>query len=510
MKRHLILVSPKLPESAAQPEAVAPLSMLYLAGAAKGHCDRIIVVDMDVPIRKGKTTEDLLSAISAVNEEDCKLVVGIGCLYSALFPTVSRLSREIKEAIPSAVVVCGGMHCTLYAEDIMHNVSSIDAILLGESDTTFPQLLDYYYSEKTGKHPREYISDGYCIRQNGELTYAPKTSLVCDLDTLAHPAYELFDWTEYEVNTSNWYSPDGLKISRAQMPIFTSRGCPWRCNFCSMEKMMGTRFRYHSAKRVVEEIKDVYDNYGINYFNVLDDNFAFNRDRAVAICNGIIESGMKVNFATPNGISIKTLDLDLLKLMRKAGFIMLSLAVESGSDYIRNTIMGKRISREQIVNAFHWCKVAGIFTRAFIIIGMPEETEQTLLETYDLLDAIPVNTITLSAATPLPGTRLYDQCVRDNLFIDESYAYSWGGDNSDNPDSNYFGKAKTTVKSAYVPHRFRIKPYNLSLERMAEIDMELQALVANKCRDWRERVRKNNEIVTLKGEISDSRRGKQL
>ena len=211
----------------------------------------------------------------------------------------------------------------------------------------------------------------------------------------------------------------------------------------------------------------------------MDDNLTLNRGRIVKICNMIIESGLKAYFYTRGGIFIKTLDRELLTLMRRAGFIMVSLAVESGSDYVRNIIMGKNISREQIVNSFKMCHEVGMNTNAGFIVGMLEDTEKTIRETVDLLQDIEADRIFISVAKPLSGTRLFEQCVRDNLLI--------GGFDV---DTLWTGEAELyndEKKELYIrrllshsARKFYIKPYNLALERLIEIDIKFQQIAYEK------------------------------
>jgi radical SAM superfamily enzyme YgiQ (UPF0313 family) len=246
-----------------------------------------------------------------------------------------------------------------------------------------------------------------------------------------------------------------------------------------MWMVMGTRFRMRSAKSVFDEVKLLYETYGINYFKIMDDTFTFNRQRAVDFCEMIISSGIKAYFETPNGISVKTLDRELIKTMREAGFIIMSVAVESGSDYIRNKIMGKGTSKEQIYNAFEWCREFGIKTNMFIIVGMPEETEETFAETRKLVEEIDADRYGLNSPVPTPGTKLYEQCVKDNLLLDKN-AWTWTGEQKavmgqGSDISKVFGFK--TNPSAEVIH---IKPYALSAKRMSELKLSLVNLAAKK------------------------------
>lgn len=483
-KKNLILIYP--PKISTGFTGDISLALLYLAGTARdsGVCDNISIFDFNAPVGVGKTMDDLVKLLIS---QDGLTIVGINCLYSALFPSVRDIAKTIKEKIPGTKVITGGMHPTLFAREIIDNCPEIDAVGIGESDIDFPKLLRFLYGEGNLN-----ALEGVCLRLNGETILKHKLQYVKDLDILPKPGYEFYNFGEYAVNTDNWWSPDGFKISNLQIPLLTSRSCPNKCNFCSMRLVMGDRYRARSAENVFEEIKYLYNTFGINYFKIADDNITLNRTRIVDICKMIIESGIKVYFDTPNGISLKTLDEEVVVLMRQAGFIMIALAVESGSDYIRNEIMGKKISREQIVSAFKMCRKVGMNTNAYFIIGMPEDTEETLNDTINLIKEIDATRISISVAKPLPGTRLFEQCVQDDLMIGGFDINTlWTGNaEKDNLKTEEF-YIKRLIN--YSTRQFWIQPYNLSMDKLMEIDLELQQIAYIKARAWVEHV-KNNHI----------------
>jgi radical SAM superfamily enzyme YgiQ (UPF0313 family) len=210
----------------------------------------------------------------------------------------------------------------------------------------------------------------------------------------------------------------------------------------------------------------------------------------------IIDNELKIYFDAVGGISIKTLDRELVDLMRRAGFIMVSLAVESGSDYIRNKIMGKKVSREQIVDAFRICSEAGMNVGAFLIIGMPEDTEETIDETIALLREIDTTRAIVTPAKPLPGTALFEQCVRDNLLIGGYDADTlWTGEAERNSKKKEDSYIKNLLN--HSERNFWIKPYNLSVERLMELDVEIQKIAYEKSKAWVEHMRKNNCIKNI-------------
>jgi radical SAM superfamily enzyme YgiQ (UPF0313 family) len=486
MKKNLILVYP--PKIKPGYVGDISLALLYLAGAARdaGVCDYIEVFDFNAPVGAGKTLNDLVAKVQQINKEGERTIVGINCFHSAIFPSVREIARTLKAKFNEVKIVTGGVHPTLFAEEIINYCPEFDAVSIGESDNDFPKLLSFLYGESATSD-----LEGVCLREDGKPVCKPKLSYIQDLDALPTPGYEFFDYSEYAVDTSEWWDPDGIKISPFCLPLLTSRSCPNKCSFCTNQRVMGERFRARSAESGFGEIKHLYDTYGVNYFKVEDDNLTLDRRRILDICNMVIESGIKVYFDARNGISIKTLDEEVVGLMRRAGFMMISLAVESGSDYIRNEVMGKKVEREQIVKAFKLCRAAGMNTNAYFIIGMPEETEETLQETIDLLLEIETDRIAVFAARPLPGTKLHEQCVRDNLLIskyDENPL--WTGETEKNTHS-MIEFHNERIKN-FSKRLFLIKPYKLSMERLVEIDLEIQRITYAKTSSWIDRIHRHH------------------
>jgi len=485
MKNNLILVYP--PKSSTGYTSDVSLALLYLAGVAResGLCENISIFDFNTPFGIGKSINDLLETIFSLGY-DGKTIVAINCLFSAVFPYVRKIAKSIKETFPDIMVITGGMHPTFFAKEIIDNCPEIDAVALGESDSTFPKLLRFFYKNECINN-----LEGYCLRLNGKTVIATRSPFIADLDSLPRPGYEFYNFEEYSNDTSNWWDPDGIKISPFYLPILTSRSCPVQCSFCAMRIVMGNIFRSRCAENVFEEIKFLYDVYGVNYFKIEDDNITLHRERFIKLCKLIINSRIKIYFDTQNGISLRTLDEEIVDLMRRAGFIMVSLAIESGSDYIRNKIMGKNISRAQIIRAFKLCRNVGINTMAFFIIGMPEDTERTLKETADLIEEIETTRLSISVAKPLPGTKLFEQCNRDNLFNGGFDADTlWTGE----AEGNNKNKEDFFIKRIFKPsaRQFWIKPYNISIDRLEEIDIELQKLAYKKSKAWVEHMRRNN------------------
>ncbi len=170
-------------------------------------------------------------------------------------------------------------------------------------------------------------------------------------------------------------------------------------------------------ENVLDEIRHLVDRHGISDFFIMDDNFTINRERVKAICNGIISTGLPIRWNTPNGISINTLDSELLRLMKRSGCRSICIAIESGDEELRNRVIGKHLSDSKIESVVRQAAEQKISVTAFYIIGMPGETRVKFRKTLDQIKTLPLNGVAAAFANPLPGTKLYEDCLKNKHTI---------------------------------------------------------------------------------------------
>lgn len=455
----ILLVNPPMPAAWYNDEYYFPSSLLYLASALQKNGEEVRILDLKAlakgsPNKAGKFYEDIL--IGAVLDF-CPELIGFGCLFSGNFPDVLRLSIVCKGRFKDIPIVSGGIHFTIYAEKILTHCHSIDWIVIGEGEESALQLIN---TIKNGRYEMDKI-DGFAYRADGKVIVNPKKSHIEDIDTIPFPAYELIDFRDYYLDTSKWHNPKNLPINTS-IPIISSRSCPNRCSFCSMYTVMGPKWRWRSPENVVDEIEYLYNKYSHRHFSFMDDNLTLNKPRILGICNQIKTRKLNIQFETPNGLNMNTLDEEVLDALVSAGLVRASLAIESGSDYIRNKVMRKNLSREKIFKIISIAKgYKQLFINAFFIIGMPEETKDSLEDTYNMIRDINVDKVHLMNIVPFPYTSVYDQSLRDNLLVDIE------------PDNVY--KSGELYFKNYK--RFFIKPYRLNLTQLSEFRAKCDRLI---------------------------------
>jgi radical SAM superfamily enzyme YgiQ (UPF0313 family) len=468
----ILLINPPTPDYMPNKEYILPTSILYLAAVLRKSGFGVRIADLNVH-RLWKTPEDEKTArLSAILDEELSAcdpgLVGIGCLFSGQFPIVLQISEIIKRAHPGVTLVIGGMHPTLYACDILFHCPSIDYAVVGEGEE---QIVALARSLERGVGYWNDL-DGFAFRDNGRIVVNPKRTFIQELDDLPFPAYELVDFKAYHHDTSHWHNPKGLPFSMT-IPLISSRSCPMRCNFCSMFQVMGPKLRARSPSHVVDEIDMLYHEYGQTHFTFMDDNINLNKRHIVTICEEIRRRNLDILFETPNGLMVSALDREVMDAMAAAGWVRGAIAIESGSDYIRNEIMGKRLKREKIYEVTSLAKsYPDLYLKAYFIIGMPEDTPETLQETYDMIMDIDVDEPYVTNLLPFPGTRVFEQAVHDQLFVDAVDRSSlW----------------RTTGFHYTDNKRFYIKPYRMSLSQLQDyrekFDILLQSIRESKSQE---------------------------
>jgi len=306
-------------------------------------------------------------------------------------------AEKIKVVFINIPIVFGGPQPTVIPEEILKN-ENVDIVVVGEAEITFLDLINNLNNLEKVK--------GIYYKKGKKIVKNPLREFIKDLDSLPFPAYDLLN---------PQYFRSLYKV------VIASRGCPFNCSFCqpTLRKLFGN-LRLRSPKNVVAEIEFLVKNYHTDYILFHDDTFTFNKKWVIDICKLIIERNLKIRWIC-NG-RVNTINKEMLEWMKKAGCVLIEFGVESGSELIRNSVLNKNVTNEQIENTFLLCHKVGIKSGAYVMIGSPGETKETLNETVELLKKIRPETIIASITTPMHGTYLYDICKEKNLIKAEKWS----------------------------------------------------------------------------------------
>ncbi len=301
-----------------------------------------------------------------------------------------KLAATIKKHNNEIIIVAGGPHPSALPEDVLHE-SEIDCVVVGEGDFALKMIVEKGLSPSV---PNIYYKrDGTIIKSTVQ-GYATE-----DLDTLPYPAYELLEVEKY--------SQPGIS-SRSQPVGYleTSRGCYAKCTYCN-KNIHGYKVRQKSPMRVVNEMERMLK-LGFREIHIVDDVFTANMKRAYAICEVILKKGLRFPWYPRGGIRVDNVNLELLKIMKKAGCYRVPFGIESGSQRVLD-IIKKKITLEQAEEAVRLAKKAGLETECYFMLGLPTETEENLQESIDFAIRLNPDYAKFAICVPLPGTPLFEE-----------------------------------------------------------------------------------------------------
>jgi radical SAM superfamily enzyme YgiQ (UPF0313 family) len=365
------------------------VGIAYLSAVTKKVGHDVKIYDQGIE----KDDRKLFQLIEAFNPD----VIGITA-FSYCYNYALDLINQIKD-ITNIPIIIGGPHVSAVKKQILLDTRA-DFAMKGEGEVSFINFLNKLSEEKL----RFEEVDGLIWRDDlGEIIENKDQSLIKYLDLLPFPDYENFKLEKY-----SYYA-------KKTLPIITSRGCPYGCNYCSVQLSMGRGFRPRSSQNVVDELEYWYRK-GFNSFEFNDDCFSLDIERAKEICKLIIIKDLKIKWQLYNGIRVDRINEELLKLMKESGCIFISYGCESGDQDIINNI-GKGITLEQVKNAVELTNKVGIKNSVNFIIGHPGETPQTAMKTIKFAEKLPTNFVNVYNLIPYPGTMLYEWINKNGTWL---------------------------------------------------------------------------------------------
>ena len=389
-----------------------PLGFGYLVSNAsdRGDCEiRIVDCNIEDIDENSPQFMDLLNSIAPD-------VIGFFS-YSSNFSLVLEMIKNVRREYPESVVIIGGPHATISAETIIMQ-REVDFVFRGEAELSFPVFIDKLLNKDTDFSD----VDGLVYKDSAGKPAFNEIALVSDLDDIKIPDYGAINLNRYLDEEKYLYAKKGERWA----PIYVTRGCPYKCEFCSASFITSKKVRKHSVEYVVDWLKHLYHEFDIRGFNIIDDNFTFHRNFAKEFCRQVIMLGYDdVEFDSPNGIRMQRGNPELWHLMRKAGWRTVVVAPESGSDE-----MLKRMRKDLDINVakriIGEIKASGLNVHGFFMVGYPGETQETLDETLAFIKESGFHDISVTVFQPLPGTPIFQKLI-ENQQLDKGFQLSQFG-----------------------------------------------------------------------------------
>ena len=373
-----------------------PLGVAYICSYIKKYSDiEVAIVDKE---------KDTLEAIKKQKPD----IIGISSVTKE-FARAIKLAKEIKNEL-NIPIILGGNHIT-----IMPNLpKEFDIGVLGEAEETMLELMQYY--QKHGKFDKKDLRKikGICFNDPDTIVNE-RRALIQPLDKIPYPARELFDMEKHYLVPRR--AGTAKKVSRATH-LFTSRGCPFNCRFCSSSHFWQRKLRMFSPEYVVGEMKLLVDKYHLEEILIFDDLFASDVERLRKIVELAKKEGIpeKVNFGCLCRVDL--FGEERARLLKELNVLQIDFGFESGSQRILKYLKRDTTTVEMNREAIRVAKKYGFNTHGFFMIGAPDETKEEMMETLKFIKENPIDSVTLCVVTPYPGTDIWDYAKERGLVND--------------------------------------------------------------------------------------------
>ncbi len=386
------------------------LGPLYLASylRSQGYRDITVIDARHARLSRG--------AVSRRIKDVAPDVIGISGL-SMEYAEVHELARLAKEINGNCKVIVGGPYATSSYDQTL-NDPHVDFAVIGEGERTIVRLINAL------EEGRDYSAiEGLAFKNGQACVVNPAPPVIEDLDAIPFPAWDLIDMEEYFRDIHN-HSQSPIPTSNRTVPLFTSRGCPYRCTYC--HNIFGKKIRFRSVENVLEEIETLIKKYRVKEIEVLDDCFNFDLPRAKRICDEIIRRGIRIALSFPNALRVDRMDEELIAKLKQAGTRVIFYAIESASPRIQK-IVNKNLDLEKARHIIAQTAKQDIVTCGFFMLGFPGETREEMQHTLAFAKKEGFHIAIFFFLVAQPRTEIFIQLEKTNAVLKKIGPYHYDG-----------------------------------------------------------------------------------
>jgi radical SAM superfamily enzyme YgiQ (UPF0313 family) len=377
--------------------AAPPLGLLYLVSNLRrrfGHEVEIDVIDMKsqklppewLAERLDRLAPDIVG-VSALNQEAA---------------AARRIAEIVKGWNDKTVTVLGGPYALKRAEELLAE-TAFDWVFDGPADRTFPEAV----ARRFGGEEIGTDIPGLSHKSEDGVHLAGNQDVITELDDLPHPAWDLVDFDHYARLPNMMMTLKGRRYAT----IFTSRGCPYLCNYC--HDLFTKRFVHRSPENVIEEIEILFEKYGVDEIQIVDDIFNLHKPRVKAIMGEIARRWPgRIHITFPNGLRGDILDESVLDAMQAAGTYAMSIAIETVTPRLQD-LVEKHLKIDRAERAIELADERGMMVAGFFMLGFPSETREELDATVEFAMRSRLTTAYFFCVVPQPKTPLWETAARE-------------------------------------------------------------------------------------------------
>jgi len=429
------------------------LGLISLVGYARKHLDWAdeIVFRYGDMMLDGLTAADVGARVAA---EAPHMV----CLSALSYNETAfhDVAASIRAVAPRTLIVAGGPYVSSSRLSVLED-ENVDVLVFDEGEESFVALLDALREERALD-----TVPGLGLRVGGKPFATPARELIDPLETIPLPAYDLIDFDAYAARNQH------LRSGGRFAPLVTSRGCPFRCVYC--HALHGKKTRFRSAEHVLEEIEHLYRVHGVTLFYIYDDIFNLDKQRAKAICRGIINRKLDIGLDFLNGLRGDMMDAELIALMLDAGTYYFAYAVETATPRLQDEI--KKYNdldalAETIATTVDLSDGRAVIA-TYNMVGFPGESEDEIWNTIRYNLDLDHHIADIAVTIPQEGTELFQMAQREGYRPDGARTLNYAGGAPLSASSRISRQRLTemmdTFKSAFFDDRRMTRLQTLAAE----------------------------------------------
>lgn len=416
---------------------IAPLGLCYIAAVLRKNGIDVSVIDQFA----SKISDDEL--IDSIAKEKPQ-IIGFSAL-TPVIPDVRRLVAGIRSLNIESKIVLGNLHGTCFPEQVIQE-GLADIVVRGEGEITMLELCQRLNQKKSLEGLL-----GVSFKRGQRIVNNLDRGLIEDLDTLPYPAWDLLKLSVY--SNHPMISVDNNPV----FPLLASRGCNYRCYYCSQDKLY-KKVRYRKLENLVDEIEYFHKRLNINFFGFADAYFPFNEESGLKFCNLLIKKKLdkKIKWLTETRVDKVT--PRLLKAMKRVGLHLIMYGIEVGSDQTLK-LLNKGTTLKQARIAVREAKKADILVQGLFMLGLPGETVQSCKDTINFAKELDCDLVKFNIATPYPGSRFFQDYMKTKQLQRPEILSSWIDWTDSSEDLAYVPEGMTGRQLRYLQRKAMFEFY---------------------------------------------------